>query len=130
MQSRAKALFSAAAVFTIAMIVGAWTTSPRGGGEEIFYIVALLDGYENPPTKLEGTLCIAHAATYNQADPVHSWDWDSTAHPNFNLNQRQIQANLGYTSGYMYVSAVDDDQNPASDDIYVAVSSTGWGCEG
>lgn len=131
MHTRRRQLFTAAAVFAIAMVMGAWTTSTRAGGEHPpFYVVALLDGYENPPTKREGALCIAHAATYNQAEPMQSWDWDSSAHSNFNSNVRQIQDNLGYTSGYMYVTAVDDESQEDSDDIWVEVSSTGEFCEG
>jgi hypothetical protein len=124
-------LFSAAAVLAIAMVVGAWTTSTQGAsGEAPMEITALLDGYSTPPTKRSGAMCIAHAATNGHEVGAIQWDWDSTAHPNFNLNQRQIWDNLGSTSGYMTVTAVDEEMQEDTDDVWVGVSSTGAFCEG
>lgn len=131
MPTTRKRLLGAAVVFAIAMVVGAWTTSTRGGErEDPMVITALLDGYANPPTKLEGTLCIAHVSTNGHEVAPVVWNWNSTAHPNFNASQRQIQANLGYTSGWMTVTAVDAVDQEDTDDVWVSVSLSGDTCEG
>jgi hypothetical protein len=61
MHTDLKQLFSAAAVFVIAMVAGAWTTSTRGGGEEMVLDIELhIDGFDGSslPTFKEGELCI------------------------------------------------------------------------
>lgn len=129
MPTTRKRLLGAAAVFAIAMVVGAWTTSTRAGGEKApMQITALLDGYATPPTKLEGTLCIAHASTNgHEVEPVQ-WQWSSTYH--FNGTQRQIQANLGYVSEWQLLEAWDAEDQYDSDQVYIDVDQFGETCEG
>jgi hypothetical protein len=122
-------LFSAAAVFAIAMVVGAWTTSTRGGGEEMVLDIELhIDGFDGSslPTFKAGELCIGGSTLSGQSGMV-SWDWSSTFH--FNGNTRQVQENLGFNDGWQFLDAVDDVDDD-SDSAWIDVEENGAECEG
>jgi len=122
-------LFSAAAVFAIAMVVGAWTTSTRGGEEDFFEFTTLVDGYAAyVPDHREGALCIGHAATNGHEVGNVEWQWSGT-HNFGGATWWPVQDYLGYTDGYAILYGIDDEDQEWTDDIWIDVSSTGEWCE-
>jgi hypothetical protein len=129
MPTKRSKLFSAAAVFAIAMVAGAWTTSTRGGEDRTISINLLMDGYDDGsvPTKMQNTLCIFHVTQQGGQAPYDvDWSGHFFNYSGSSLNEDEY---LGTTSGTQYVTVTDDNEDWDSDSIYVPVSSSGAGCE-
>jgi hypothetical protein len=124
-------LFRGAAVFAIAMVVGAWTTSKRGG-EDTLTIDLHMDGYvSGVPTKAPSTLCIFHNNHYGtgQAPFTVVWSGDIFNYQGSSISEDEYLPSSADT--YTQCADVTDAaMGNDSDCIEVPVGSAGEGCEG
>jgi hypothetical protein len=122
-------LFRAAAVFAIAMVVGAWTASTRGG-EDTFEIGLFMNGAEvNLPDSEPSADCLFHVNEWGTGEAPFSLEWWGDVFTKSGGSLWEFQT-LPSSPGtyYQYVAVQDANLDSDNDFIVVPVSSSGGGC--